>query len=79
LGSYYQITNNIKYSNNPDIGTSSPPSMGGALYEKRSTGSNYVNVLPEVPVTNKPRIGYFETDIRLDTSLPYYTDNRTPA
>jgi len=32
LGSYAQITNNIRYPDNPDEGTCMPASMCGALY-----------------------------------------------
>ena len=36
LGSYKQITNNIKYPNNPDEGTCMPASMCGALYKEKN-------------------------------------------
>ena len=35
VSSYAQITNNIKYPNNPDEGTCMPASMCGALYKKK--------------------------------------------
>jgi hypothetical protein len=35
LGSYDQITNNIKYPDNPDEGTCMPASMCGALYQPK--------------------------------------------
>jgi hypothetical protein len=35
LGSYAQITNNIKYPDNPDEGTCMPASMCGALYKSK--------------------------------------------
>ena len=58
VGSYSQITNNIKYPNNPDIGTCSPSSMCGALYHEKSTGTNYITPLPPVS-GNGTRVGYF--------------------
>lgn len=35
LGSYAQITNNIRYPDNPDEGTCMPASMCGALYQPK--------------------------------------------
>ena len=39
LGSYDQITNNIRYPNNPDVGRCTPASVCGALYHEKKTGS----------------------------------------
>ena len=62
LGSYSQITNNIKYPNNPDEGTCMPASMCGALYKEKHTGDNYIKQLPPVnPDCGKIRIGYFNS------------------
>jgi hypothetical protein len=71
LGSYHQITNNIRYSNNPDIGNCMPASMCGALYHEKKTGSNYIEQLPPVDPNSGTRIGYFTTDENL---LPFRTD-----
>lgn len=73
LGSYDQITNNIRYPDNPDEGTCMPASMCGALYNDRNTGDNYVNPLPPVSDTGI-RVGYFTADEQLVDSLPYRTD-----
>lgn len=35
VGSYAQITNNIKYPRNPDIGQCTPPELCGTLYHSR--------------------------------------------
>ncbi len=70
LGSYEQITNNIRYPDDPDEGTCMPASMCGALYEKKIIGSNIVNPLP--PASNSgTRIGYFTTNEQLVDSLPF--------
>jgi len=74
LGSYKQITNNIRYPNNPDEGTCMPASMCGALYHKKQLASNYVRPLPPVSPDCGTRVGYFTTDEQLITSLPYRTD-----
>jgi hypothetical protein len=65
LGSYDQITNNIRYPPNPDEGTCLPASMCGALYHDKIIGSNYVKQLPPVNPDCGNRIGYFDTDINL--------------
>ena len=71
LGSYDQITNNIRYSNNPDIGGCMPASMCGALYHEKFIESNYTTPLPPVNPNRGTRIGYFSTDKQFIDSLPY--------
>ena len=71
LGSYDQITNNIKYPNNPDEGTCMPASMCGALYKKKQLKSNYIKPLPQINSDSGTRVGYFDTNINL---LPFRTD-----
>jgi hypothetical protein len=73
LGSYDQITNNIRYPDNPDEGTCMPASMCGALYHDKKTGDNNVEPLPPVQ-GNGTRVGYFTTDEQLVDSLPFRTD-----
>jgi hypothetical protein len=74
LGSYAQITNNIRYPDNPDDGTCTPASMCGALYHDKHLGSNYIKPLPPVNPTCGTRVGYFDTNVQLTDSLPYSTD-----
>ena len=62
LGSYKQITNNIRYPDTPDEGTCMPASMCGALYENRKIGDNMVHQLPPVSDNGGIRVGYFVTD-----------------
>ena len=71
LGSYDQITNNIRYSNNPDEGTCMPASMCGALYKEKQLKTNYVKALHPLNPECGTRVGYFDTDINL---LPFRTD-----
>ncbi len=61
LGSYEQITNNIRYPRRPDDGTCMPASMCGALYKKKYMGSNHVYSLPPVNQRKGNRVGYFTT------------------
>ena len=74
LGSYAQVTNNIRYPDNPDEGTCMPASMCGALYHEKKTGDNYVKVLPQINPNCGTRVGYFDTDEQLVDSLPYRTN-----
>ena len=74
LGSYAQITNNIRYPNNPDVGRCTPASMCGALYHEKYTGDNYVEPLPPVNPDCGTRVGYFTTNEQVITSLPYRTN-----
>ena len=71
LGSYKQITNNIRYPNNPDEGTCEPASMCGALYHEKFLKSNYIEPLPPLNPDCGTRVGYFDTNINL---LPYRTN-----
>lgn len=74
LGSYEQITNNIRYPDNPDDGKCTPASMCGALYHDKKTGDNYVKPLPPINPDCGTRVGYFTTDEQLIDSLPFRTD-----
>jgi hypothetical protein len=74
LGSYDQITNNIKYPNNPDEGTCMPTSMCGALYKDKRIATNVFTPLPPVNPECGKRVGYFNSDVQLINSLPYRTD-----
>ena len=65
LGSYAQITNNLKYSDNPDIGNCMPASMCGSLYKEKHLRGNYIHPLPPVNNNCGTRIGYFSTSENL--------------
>ena len=71
LGSYKQITNNIRYPDNPDGGTCTPASMCGALYKNKHLKSNYIEQLPQLNPDCGTRVGYFDTDISL---MPFRTN-----
>jgi len=73
LGSYKQITNNIRYSNNPDLGSCMPNSMCGAFYHQRQLKSNYITPLPPLNPNCGTRVGYFDTYINL---LPFRTNTQ---
>jgi hypothetical protein len=61
LGSYKQVTNNLKYYDNPDNGTCVRADFCGALYKnKQDTKSNITLPLP--PAQQGLRVGYFITE-----------------
>ena len=69
VGSYEQITNNLKYPDNPDDARCTPGDFCYALYGNRNLGSNVVTPLPPVQECGT-RVGYFATDVNL---LPFKT------
>ena len=71
LGSYKQITNNIRYPDTPDEGTCMPASMCGALYNEKFLKSNYIEPLPPLNPECGTRVGYFDTAANL---LPFRTN-----
>ena len=72
VGSYKQITNNIRYPNNPDVGTCMPGSMCGALYKKKQEKSNVIEPLPPVPdCVDSVRINYYRSDPNMLTFSNY--------
>ena len=71
VGSYKQITNNLRYPNNPDTGRCMPANFCGALYKEKQLKSNYIKPLPPVDPRVGTRIGYFTTDVNM---LPFRTD-----
>ena len=71
VGSYDQITNNLKYPNNPDTGRCMPAEFCGTLYKEKQIESNYIKPLPPVNPNAGTRVGYYTTDINM---LPFRTD-----
>jgi len=61
VGSYAQVTNNIKYPRNPDTGRCMRIEMCDALYENRDNKSNVVVPYPPVESSDSPRVGYFNS------------------
>lgn len=73
VGSYKQITNNLKYPNNPDTGKCMPADMCGAFYKDYQVESNYIEPLPPVNTACAgARVGYFLTDTNM---LPFRTED----
>ena len=73
VGSYDQITNNIRFSNNPDTGRCMPADVCGTLYKEYQTQSNYVFPLPPVKPEcgSNSRINYYYTNTNM---LPYKSE-----
>jgi len=67
VGSYTQITNNLKYRRNPDDGTCIRADFCGALYKDNQLKTNISKPLPPAPNV-KPdavRVGYYLTNSNL--------------
>jgi hypothetical protein len=71
VGSFKQMTNNIRYPNNPDDAGCTAADFCYALYKNKNMGSNIVTPLPPVDPNLGTRVGYFATDENL---LPFRTD-----
>ena len=61
VGSYEQITNNLKYPNNPDNGQCMPAEFCGALYKENQNKSNISSMLPLAEDNCGLRINYYTT------------------
>lgn len=63
VGSYKQITNNIRYPDNPDDGTCIRADFCGALYhDKKNNKSNITVPLPPAEEGPGARVGYFRAE-----------------
>jgi len=66
LGSFEQITNNLKYFRNPDIGNCSPEDFCGSLYKDKPHPSNIAQWLKPVSTPSSDiRINYYNTSPNL--------------
>lgn len=73
LPSFAQITNNLRFFKNPDIGTCVRPDMCGALYHSKRNAPNEIIPLPPAQEGGGARVGYFRTqpaDNQLYWSIP---------
>jgi len=63
LGSYEQITNNLKHHYNPDQGTCIRADFCGAVYhDNKDTKTNIITPLPPVEEGPGARVGYFRSE-----------------
>ena len=67
VGSYAQITNNLKYRKNPDDGTCIRADMCNVLYKNNQLKSNISKPLGPSPILNGSniRVGYYTTNKNL--------------
>ena len=61
LGSFKQLTNNLRYYRNPDDGTCITAEFCGALYKDKNTKTNIIMPMPPVPNGQGPRVNYYRT------------------
>ena len=62
VGSYKQITNNLRYRNSPDDGGCIRADMCGALYHNNNNKTNTINPLPQAEEGDGARVGYFRSE-----------------
>ena len=62
VGSFEQITNNIRFNRNPDDGMCSRAEFCGALYHDAKHPSNIVKPLPPAEEGAGARVGYYRSD-----------------
>jgi hypothetical protein len=63
LGSFKQITNNLKHNRNPDQGTCIRADFCGAAYnDNKNTKTNIITPLPEAEEGEGARVGYFRSE-----------------
>lgn len=72
VGSYAQITNNLRYRRNPDDGTCITAEFCGALYKDNQLKSNISKPLPPAPdvTAQSVRVNYYTTDSNLLPGQP---------
>jgi hypothetical protein len=72
VGSYAQITNNIRYPKNPDDGQCRRAEFCDVLYENNQQQSNVSVPLPPAPLVgpDSVRINYYTTDSNLIPGQP---------
>ena len=62
LGSYEQITNNLRYRYNPDDGECIRADFCGAAYHSKKNKSNVITPLPPAQEGDGARVGYFRSE-----------------
>ena len=72
VGSFKQMTNNIRYPYNPDDARCTAADFCYALYKNKKIGSNIVTPLPPVDPNSGTRVGYFATSDNL--TMPFKTE-----
>jgi hypothetical protein len=73
VGSYEQITNNLRYVNNPDDGSCTPAEFCGALYRDKQYGSDIAKPLTATPFDrNGTRVNYYNTTQNM---MPFVNEN----
>ena len=72
LGSYTQITNNLRYRRNPDDGECVRPDFCQALYKDAQNKTNVSKPLPPAPsVDGQTRVNYYNTPYNLSPQRGY--------
>ena len=65
VGSFKQLTNNLRYYRNPDEGTCITAEFCGALYKDKKNKTNIITPMPPVPNGQGPRVNYYRSQTNL--------------
>jgi hypothetical protein len=71
VGSFKQLTNNLRYYKNPDTGVCMAADFCGTLYKDNKAKSNIITQLPPVEPSFGARVNYYNT---ADNMLAYRSD-----
>jgi hypothetical protein len=62
LGSFKQITNNLRFRKSPDDGTASTGDFSDAIYNTKTVKTNIIEPLPPVDENDGARVGYYRSE-----------------
>jgi hypothetical protein len=62
VGSFKQLTNNIRYNRNPDNGTCSRAEFCNAIYNNKRNQTNVITPLPPAQEGSGARVGYYRSE-----------------
>ncbi len=79
VGSYAQITNNLKTYRNPDIGQCIDANFCGTLYNDNMVQSNIIKPLPPVSKGKGIRVNYYKTPKNILTGAQPGENNELPG
>lgn len=79
VGSYAQVTNNLKHRRNPDDGQCIDANFCGTLYHDDMVQSNIIKPLPPVPKQRGIRVNYYNTPKNILTGAQPGENVQLPA
>jgi len=71
VGSFKQLTNNLRHYKNPDTGNCMAAEFCGTLYKNKKVESNIIRQLPPVEPSYGARVNYYNTELNM---FPFRSD-----